>query len=77
MRVTRFKFLERMNNYFDIGIPISRLVEMCKANNKLYGNYIQNDQTKEYLNKLKNDIGIPISKLVDIKRGGNKYKQGT
>ena len=51
--------------------------DMCKANGKFYGHYIDNNQTKEYLNELSSDIGIPISELIEIKRGGVANQQGT
>ena len=51
--------------------------EMCKANGKLYGHYIENKQTKEFLEELSNDIGIQISKIVEVKKGGNNKTQGT
>ena len=52
--------------------------EMCKANSKLYGHYIENKQTKEFLEELSNDIGIQISQLVEVRKGNSKkFSQGT
>jgi len=50
---------------------------MCKASNKLWGNYWQTKRTKEYVAALSADIGIPISELVQSVKGGTPDLQGT
>ena len=51
---------------------------LCQKANKVFGNYHNNKQTKEFLEALSLDIGIPISNLVQIIRGrGDKLTQGT
>ena len=52
--------------------------KLCQKTGKLFGNYYQNKQTKDFLDALYADIGIPISVLVQVIKGGNdKYDQGT
>lgn len=50
---------------------------MCQAVGKLFGNYQQNQSTKDFLEALSSDIGIPISELVQINKGGVPELQGT
>ena len=50
---------------------------MCKAAGKRFGNYYQNQNTKEFLRALKADTGIPVSELVQVVRGGFPELQGT
>lgn len=49
---------------------------MCKAANKMFGHYSENESTKAFLKALEADIGIPTSQLIQILRGGNVV-QGT
>jgi hypothetical protein len=51
--------------------------DMCKANGKLYGNYIATNPTKEYLKELSLDMKLPVPQLVEVKRGGRYDQQGT
>ena len=52
--------------------------EMCKANGKLYGHYIENKQTREFLKELSSDMEQPIQKLVEVRKGNSKkFSQGT
>jgi len=65
---------------FNIPAGYVNATQMCKANNKLWGNYAQLDNTKAYWKALSTDIGIPISELVLTIRGGNdeqRRSQGT
>jgi len=49
--------------------------QLCKAGNKLFKHYNENNQTKEYLQALSSVVGIPTTDLLDIKQGGTN--QGT
>ena len=44
---------------------------LCKAGNKLIGHYLENKNTKDYLEELGINIGIPIFELINIQVGGN------
>ena len=50
---------------------------MCKACDKLFGNWYQLKSTTEYLQALASVIGIPITELVQIIQGGIPEKQVT
>ena len=51
---------------------------LCQRAGKLFGNYHNTKQTKEFLNELSAVIDIPITALVQIIQGGNdKLAQGT
>ena len=50
---------------------------MCKVAGKLFGHYLENKQTKAFLNALQSDIGIPISALVQSIKGGDPTTQGS
>jgi len=50
---------------------------MCKANDKLWGNYWRNEQTQEFLQALSSDMRIRITELVQVRQGGNPVLQGT
>jgi len=50
---------------------------LCKANNKLIGHYLENKNSKAYIECLSSAIGIPITDLVVIKQGGDPKLQGT
>lgn len=49
----------------------------CKANNKLIGHYLENKNSKAYIECLSSAIGIPITDLMVIKQGGDPKLQGT
>ena len=51
--------------------------QMCRAAEKLFGNYWQLDSTKKYVQELSLDIGIPISKLVQRNQSGRGTSQDT
>ena len=44
---------------------------LCKAGNKLIGHYLENKNTKEFLQVLELDIGIPISRIMEVNLGGH------
>jgi hypothetical protein len=44
---------------------------LCTAGNKLIGHYLENKQTKAYLEALESNIGIPILELIQVKTGGD------
>lgn len=50
---------------------------LCKAAGKLWENYAENRQTKDFLNELEADTGIPISELIQSVEGGDPTLQGT
>ena len=51
---------------------------LCKAGNKKLNHYIENKNTKEYLDALESDTGIPVSQLITIHKGNSKsFTQGT
>lgn len=50
---------------------------MAKAAGKLVGHWLQNEDTKEYLEALSSAIGIPIAELVQKVVGGIPRNQGT
>jgi len=52
--------------------------DMCKVNpKKLWKNYYQNRQTKEFIDALKSVAGIPATDLVQSIQGGDPKAQGT
>jgi len=52
--------------------------DMCKVNpKKLWKNYYQNRQTKEFIDALKSVAGIPATGLVQSIQGGDPKAQGT
>jgi hypothetical protein len=44
---------------------------LCTAGKKLIGHYLENKQTKAYLEALESNIGIPILELIHVKTGGD------
>ncbi len=60
----------------DINVPIRNdgminATALCKAGNKLIGHYLENKQTKAYLEEIESNIGIPILELVKVNIGGH------
>lgn len=53
------------------------LTAMCKAGKKLISHYMENKQTKAFLQALSKSMNITISELVIIHKGGNPKLQGT
>ncbi len=43
--------------------------QMCKAHGKLFGNYVRNKTTKEFLDFLSKEIGIPMTSLIISSEG--------
>ena len=72
-----------LDNKNFVHIPVRKdgmvnATSLCKAGNKLFGDYKRNKQTDEYLHALSAVMEIPITALINIKQGGNnKYEQGT
>ena len=50
---------------------------MCTVAGKLWGNYWQRQESKDFADELSSDIGIPISGLIQSVRGGRPELQGT
>lgn len=50
---------------------------MCKAADRMFAHYLENKQTKGFLEALESDIGIPISGLVQTVKGGSPQLQGS
>lgn len=60
----------------DIIVPIRNdgminATALCRAGKKLIGHYLENKQTKAYLEAVELDIGIPISSLLESNIGGH------
>ena len=60
----------------DIIVPIRNdgminATALCKAGKKLIGHYLENKQTKAYLDALESNIGIPILELIKVNTGGD------
>lgn len=50
---------------------------MCRAANKLFGHYHENQTTADFVAALSAAIGIPITELIQSATGGNPALQGT
>lgn len=50
---------------------------LCKASNKLWGDYRRNGTSVAFLTELSSDMGIPITDLVHSIQGGAPHLQGT
>ncbi len=60
----------------DFNVPIRsdgmiNATALCKAGNKSIGHYLENKNTKEYIQELQTNIGIPILELITSNVGGN------
>jgi KilA-N domain/Zinc finger, C2H2 type len=54
-----------------------RAGDMCAVGGKMWKNYYQNKQTKEFLDELESVAGIPATELIQTIQGGDPKKQGT
>jgi hypothetical protein len=62
-------------NYARVAIRSDGMINataLCAAGNKLIGHYLENKQTKAYLEAVELDMGIPISRLLESNIGGHK-----
>ena len=60
----------------DIIVPIRNdgminATALCRAGKKLIGHYLENKQTKAYLEAVESNIGIPILELIKVNTGGD------
>ncbi len=51
--------------------------DMCKAFNKMFGNYKQLKQTSDFLVVLSTTINVSVDDLIDIRQGGKATEQGS
>ena len=50
---------------------------MCQANSKLWGHYLENKRTADYVTALSACLGIPADQLIISTKGGPAHLQGT
>lgn len=78
--ISEFKLVHENGNIHNVIIRDDGYVngtQLCKANNKLIGDYLRNKQTNEFIDSLSFVMEIPITKLVVINQGGSSKLQGT
>ena len=59
------------------GLLMVDATQMCKLSKKLWGHYITNENTQEFLKCLSTITGIPITELKDSTQAGKSDDQGT